>query len=82
MTEKTITRSDIRFWVFLMSIVVICVAWGTRMETKVEAMDIEMHEEGRNMQDDLEEAKTTYGLIQIQLAEIKVQLENIEKKLE
>ena len=74
MSEKIVTRSDIRFWIFLISAVVLIVAWGVRLQTQVEAMNIEMHEKGGNM-------TATVKSIESRLLEIRESQIRIEIKL-
>jgi hypothetical protein len=55
MKVKSITRDDIRWWAFLIALIVGVVIWGIRLEASVSALDEKTNSKGIQLRKDFEE---------------------------
>ena len=48
-------KDDIRFVIFLFGCISAVLVWGVRFESRVQALDVEVHEKGTVMRQDIDE---------------------------
>jgi len=86
--NKFLSRADIKFWCFIIGLIMGVVVWGVRLEgiVRVNAQNIDENKEERvealeEISDKLDELVVRQGDIKTDIAEIKKDIEYIKKEM-
>ena len=75
--EKLISRSEVKFFIFLITLIIPVVVWGTNVQSQVNALDEEVHEDGGRMRSDIELMIEDIRIIRESQIRMEEQLNNI-----
>jgi len=79
---NNITREDIRWWLFLFSILAGVVIWGTRLEGRVSALDESTQDKGSRLREELESDHELLLVINERTIRMEEKLDTVIKSLE